>query len=434
MILEFKVENYLSFREEQILSFEPSSDKEYESQYCVQVKPGVKVLKLGLIYGANASGKTNLLLALEFLRKFILNQKKDKTEPTGTIPFQFDDSYSSKPSRFELSFYLNTIKYVYAVVLNEKRVIEENLIYYPGTQPALFFERWFDVEKAKSIIKFGGTVDLKSSEKKLIEGLTISNSSVFSAFSKANVEKSIFDDVFNWFSEDFMKMINPKTDLFGWTSARLEKDNLCKSFVLEVLQQADFNISAIDIDEQEIPVDDEIESKIASMDLPEHFKDEILHKKMLKTKDISFQHSTTLMEKNLPRNLESNGTIRFYGLGGVLNRLLSSNTFLCIDEIENSLHYDLVAHFVKIFLMNSTNSQILFSTHDINLLNEDFLRRDTVWFTEKNEFGATELYSLLDFKLHKNLSAYNAYKIGKLGAKPRLGEIIISGNGKEIQK
>ncbi|MDO9510333.1 MAG: ATP-binding protein [Bacteroidales bacterium] len=431
MILEFRVENFLSFREEQILSFEPSSDKEYESQYCVQVKEGVKVLKLGMIYGANASGKTNLLKSLEFLRRFILNQKKDKTEQTGSIPFHFDVLYSTKPSKFKLTFYLNQIKYVYSVVLSEKRVIEENLIYYPGIQPAVFFERWFNEEKEKSIIKFGGTIDLKSSDRKLIEGLTISNSSVFSAFAKANVEKSIFNDVFNWFSEDFMQMIHPSTDLFGWTSSRLEKDVLCKDFVLEVLQKADFNISAIDIDEEEIPIDEELESKISSLDMPEHMKKEILQKKLLKAKDISFQHTTKLMEKNLPRKLESNGTIRFYGLGGVLNKLLSSNTFLCIDEIENSLHYDLVAHFVKTFLMNSNNSQLLFSTHDINLLNEDFLRRDTVWFTDKNDFGASELYSLLDFKLHKNLSAYNAYTIGKLGAKPLLGEILLSEHGKE---
>ena len=431
MILEFKVENYLSFREEQVLSFDPSSDKEYESQYCVQVKEGVKVLKLGLIYGANASGKTNLLKSLEFLRKFVLRQKSDKTESTGVIPFQFDDSYIEKPSRFELTFYLNQIKYVYSVVLDDKRVIEENLVYYPGIQPAIFFERWFDEKKEKSVIKFGGTIDLKASDKKIIEGLTISNSSVFSAFSKANTEKSIFDDVFNWFSEDFMQMIHPKTDLFGWTSSRLEKDNLCRDFVLEVLQKADFNISSIDIDEEDIPIDEELESKISSMDMPEHLKEEILQKKMLKAKDISFQHTTRLMEKNLSRKLESNGTIRFYGLGGVLNKLLSSNTFLCIDEIENSLHYDLVAHFVKTFLMNSNNSQLLFSTHDINLLNEDFLRRDTVWFADKNEFGASELYSLLDFKLHKNLSAYNAYKIGKLGAKPELGELILSKHGEK---
>lgn len=383
MILEFKVENFLSFRKEQVLSFEPSSDKEYESQYCVDVKDGVKVLKIGLLYGANASGKTNLLKALEFLRKFVLIQRKDKTESTGIINFQFDDDYSSKPSRFYLSFYLNQTKYVYSIILDDKKILEETLIYYPGTQPATFFERKFDTEKEKSVIKFGGTVGLKLSERKLIEGLTISNSSVFSAYSKVNVGKSLFDDVFNWFKEGFMPMIHPATDLFGWTTSRVE----------------------------------------------EQLKKEILQKEMLKAKDISFQHKTKLMEKNLPRRLESNGTIRYYGLGGVLNKILTSNTFLCIDEIENSLHYDLVSHFIKTFLMNSVNSQLLFSTHDINLLNEDFLRRDTVWFVDKNEYGASELYSLLDFKLHKNLSPFNAYKIGKLGAKPELGGIILKNYG-----
>jgi len=431
MILEFKIENFLSFREEQILSFEPASFKEYEEQYCVEVKEGVQVLKLGLIYGANASGKTNLLKSLDFLRNFVLKQKKDKTEPTGTIPFQFDNSFISKPSKFYLSFYLNEIKYIYSVIIDEKKVIEENLIYYPGTQPAIFFKRQFNKETKKSIIKFGGTIDLKLSDKKIIEGITISNSSVFSAYSKANVEASLFDDVYNWFNSNFMQMIKPTTNLFGWTSSRIEKDDLCKNFVLDVLRKADFNISAIDIDEEEIPIDEELEIKISGMDMPENLKEEILQKKILKARDISFQHKTKLMEKNLPRNLESNGTIRYYGLGGALNKLLTAGTFLCIDEIENSLHYDLVSHFIKTFLMNSNNSQLLFSTHDINLLNEDFLRRDTVWFVEKNEYGASELYSLIDFKLHKNLSPYNAYKIGKLGAKPELGEILLKDYGKK---
>lgn len=430
MILEFRVTNFLSFREEQVLSFEASSDKEYESQYCVEVKEGVRILKLGFIYGANASGKTNLLKALDYLRKFILVQKKDKTESTGSIPFLLDESYKNEPSRFQLSFYLNDIKHIYTVVLDEKNVLEEKLIYYPGIQPAIFFERTYDSVKEKSVVKFGGTIDLKYSDKKIIEGLTISNSSVFSAFSKANVEKSQFNDIFNWFKESFMQIIQPSTDLFGWTSSRIEKDELCKNFVLEALQKADFNISSIEIEEEEILIDEEIENKIAKMQMPEHMKEEILQRKLLKTKDISFIHKTKLMEKVLPRRLESNGTMRYYGLGGVLNKLLSSNCFLSIDEIENSLHYELVSHFVKTFLMNSSNSQLLFSTHDINLLNEDFIRRDTIWFVDKNELGASELYSLLDFKLHKNLSPFNAYRIGKLGAKPNLGDIIISKNGK----
>lgn len=431
MILEFAVRNYLSFKDQQVLSFEASSDKSYESQYIVEVKKGVRILKLGLIYGANASGKTNMLKALDFLRRFVLFQKSDKTEQTGITPFLFDNSTTNEPSEFILTFYLNETKYIYSVLLDRFKVLEENLVYYPGTQPATFFERKFDFEKDKSVISFGKLLNLNSTDKKIIEGLTISNSSVFSAYSKANVEKSEFNVVFDWFKSSFMQIVRPNTDLFGWTSSRIEDDELCKDFVLEVLQKADFNISSIEIDEQEIDIDDEMENKISEMRIPVNVKNEIINKKKIKAKDISFLHKTKLMEKGLPRNLESNGTLRYYGLGGVLNRLLHDNTFLTLDEIENSLHYDLVAHFIKTFLMNSKNSQLLFSTHDINLLNEDFLRRDTVWFIDKNEYGFSELISLLDFKLHKNLSPFNAYKTGKLGAKPNLGEIIISEHGKK---
>lgn len=427
MILEFRVENFLSFRDEQMISFEPSADKEFESLYCAEVREGVKVLKLGILYGANASGKTNLLRAFDFLRKFVLEQKKDKTETTGIIKFQFDNENLLKPVKFQLSFYLNQVKYVYQMVLDDKIVLNESLIYYPGTQPALVFDRKFNEEKQKTTIKFGGTVDIKLADRKLIEGLTISNSSVFSAFARANVEKTVLDEVFNWFKESFMPMVLPTTNLIDLANSKVQNDDNFRNFVLEVLQKADFNISSIDIDNPE--TDSELESKITGLGIAETLKKESSKTIYGKTGDISFQHKTPLIEKNIPMRLESNGTLRYYGLGAILSRLLWSNTFLCVDEIENSLHNDLVAHFIKTFLINSSKSQLLFSTHDMNLLNQDFLRRDTVWFVDKNEFGASEVDSLLDFKLHKNLSPFNAYRIGKLGAKPELGEIILKQHG-----
>lgn len=434
MILELRIKNFLSFREEQILSFEASTDKDYESQYCIEVKEGVKLLKLGIIYGANASGKTNVLKALDFIRDFIINQKKDKSVQTGHIPFLFDEKSEHDSGEFLLSFYINKIKYIYTLVIDKRIVHHEKLVYYPSIQPAIFFERNFDTTKEKSIVTFGKTINLSISDKKVIEGLTINNSSVFSAFAKANVEKSAFDEIYNWFKDNFMKIVRPNTDLFGWTSSRVEKNEKCKDFVLEVLQKADFNISSIQIKEEEIAIDNELESKILDSNLPTELKEQVIQKGILKAKDISFIHKTELIEKTLPRFLESNGTIRYYGLGGILNKLLSNNSFLLIDELENSLHYELVSHFIKSFLLNSENSQLLFTTHDINLLNEDFLRRDSVWFVNKNKFGASEIYSLLDFKLHKNLSPFNAYKVGKLGAKPEFGDMILSKHDKNKQE
>lgn len=114
-------------------------------------------------------------------------------------------------------------------------------------------------------------------------------------------------------------------------------------------------------------------------------------------------------------SLESSGTIRYMGIAVLLNQLVNGNTFMSIDEIETSLHYELVAYFIKAFLANSEGtSQMLLTTHDINLLNENFIRRDVVWFTYKDSEGATDLTRLSTMGLRKTLSPYHAYMQGKL--------------------
>lgn len=122
---------------------------------------------------------------------------------------------------------------------------------------------------------------------------------------------------------------------------------------------------------------------------------------------------------------EINGTDRMYGLSALLFTLIKNNQTLLCDELENSLHYDLFTHIIKTFLVNSDRAQLIFSTHSLMLLDEDFIRRDMVYFANKNESGATEIYRAKDFGLHKEVSILNAYRAGKLGAKPQLGSIFI---------
>ena len=139
MILEFKIENFLSFKEKQTFSFEATSDKHLEDYYCVEVKPGVRILKMGIIYGANASGKTNLLKAFDVLRGMvysIYNNYRGKHDKTGFTTFKFDKEYDKKPGSFELIFFIGSVKYNYSVKLDEFKIYEEKLSYYPSTQPA----------------------------------------------------------------------------------------------------------------------------------------------------------------------------------------------------------------------------------------------------------------------------------------------------------
>ena len=138
--------------------------------------------------------------------------------------------------------------------------------------------------------------------------------------------------------------------------------------------------------------------------------------------ELMFIHHAGEKQYTLPEENESNGTIRLLGMAVILNFLLREKQFVAIDEVESSIHYELLSYFIKVFLANSNQtSQLLLTTHDINLLNEDFIRRDTIWFTDKDELGETKLVRLSSLGLHKNLSPYNAYRQGKLVKLPFVG-------------
>jgi AAA15 family ATPase/GTPase len=137
-------------------------------------------------------------------------------------------------------------------------------------------------------------------------------------------------------------------------------------------------------------------------------------------------HHTKDGDFSLLSETESAGTLSYLELLDQLYEMIHQNHIYLYDEIEKNIHYDLLIHYLSLFMMNSHASQLIFTTHDQLLLDEDFIRRDMVWFTDKSkETGGTELYSAADFGLHKNISLYNAYKVGKLGAKPELGSIFI---------
>ena len=149
---------------------------------------------------------------------------------------------------------------------------------------------------------------------------------------------------------------------------------------------------------------------------------------------IIFSHETLNGIGTLPEELESHGTLRFMGIAAIMKYLVQDNQFIIIDEIETSLHYELLSYFLRVYLANNTGtSQLLIATHDINLLNEDFVRRDTIWFTDKNEEAETELVRLSDLGLHKNISPYNAYRQGKLVKLPFTGAIYLDESTEDMQ-
>jgi len=426
MILEFKVKNYLSVKEEQALSFEATSDNTLEEHFIVK-KGKKRLLKMAIVFGANASGKTNILKALDFLRKVILNHPLVKTDTTNQMPFLLDDTSRNTPGVFNLSFFIDDTLYEYHLEINHLFITNEKLSYYPGIKPAVIFNRTHNDEKDIALIDYGTTFKLKASDKSLIQGNTIRNMSVLAAYSKLNIDFPELDRVYKYFFNNIAEIVIPNTNLTNWTSDRIEESEETKNFVLDFLNNADFNITGINVDYREEPISDKVRNDIINSPLPENQKQSLLTQEKLKYKTLSFTHKAeNNKEIEFPSEIESAGTNRFFGLGGVLQHILLNNKLLLIDEIDSSLHPELVIHFINTFLVNSKEAQLICTTHDINILSEqDNLRKDVIWFTEKGDDGSTELFSMADFKHRKDLSFINAYKAGKFGAKPKLGSIYL---------
>ncbi len=427
MIAEFKIRNFYSLRNEQTLSFIPTNDDTSRDIYTEEVADGVSLLKIGCIYGSNASGKTNILKALDFFSQFMVNDGLNKGDEIGVVPFLLDDVSDKERTQFEMSFYLNREKYKLNLVLDNKVIYEETLQVYSSVQPTLLYKRTYNPEKDATDIVFGGKVGLVKKSREAIEGNTFNKRTVIAAFGMSNVEKSRLNLVYDFFSQKIAPIMYPQSSLMGFTKRRItrDRDGRLKRFILHFLKASDFNISDIAIHEEEVSITPEMELVIKNTSaMPEKAKEEILKKGTLHSDEMFFVHHTSKGDKELDEELESRGTKRYMGLATILYDLLVHGVILPIDEIESSIHYELLSYFIKVFLVNSKRSgQLIISTHDINLLDEDYIRRDVIWFTDKNDCGETQLIRLSTLGLHKTLSVYNAYRQEKLVNLPFLDSI-----------
>lgn len=416
-------------RDEQTLSFIPTNDDTSRDIYTEEVADGVSLLKIGFIYGSNASGKTNILKALDFFSQFMVNDGLNKGDEIGVVPFLLDDVSDKERTQFEMSFYLNREKYKLNLVLDNKVIYEETLQVYSSVQPTLLYKRTYNPEKDATDIVFGGKVGLVKKSREAIEGNTFNKRTVIAAFGKSNVEKSRLNLVYDFFSQKIAPIMYPQSSLMSFTKRRItrDRDGRLKRFILHFLKASDFNISDIAIHEEEVSITPEMELVIKNTSaMPEKAKEEILKKGTLHSDEMFFVHHTSNGDKELDEELESRGTKRYMGLATILYDLLVHGVILPIDEIESSIHYELLSYFIKVFLVNSKRSgQLIISTHDINLLDEDYIRRDVIWFTDKNDCGETQLIRLSSLGLHKTLSVYNAYRQEKLVNLPFLDSIYI---------
>ncbi len=428
MIQELKITNFLSFKDEVTFSFEATKDTTFDEYHVVEVDKGVRLLRFALVYGANASGKTNLLSAFDFLRRFWFHKPSDVDEATKSVPFRLDKETPNQPSKLELKFYVGNIKHWYILELDEKRVYEEKLFFYKSAQPTMLFERkWKD---NLSVVSFNNVMIKVSKEAQTeITLKCLPNMSLFAAKNQVNVAIPEMDVVIEWMKKRILPAIDPLTPMQDYAEQKIIDDPTFKSYLLDFVHRADFNITNVSSDiKKKMISQKDLAYLLSNANISDDEKELLQRERSFESIETVFEHtvrnSRGKEEKyTMPDFVQSDGTIRTIGLEAGLYSAIKNEAFLHIDEIEASLHPDLVEFIIQNFLSVHNRSQLLVTTHYDSLLNtvDDLIRKDSVWFTEKDERGSTNLYSLVEFKgLGRISSLQKAYRNGVFGALPMI--------------
>ncbi|MCK4259778.1 MAG: ATP-binding protein [Halanaerobiales bacterium] len=414
MLLEFSVANFLSFKDPVTFSMIASNKKEYTDTHTFKFNDKISLLKSSVLYGANASGKSNLFAAMFAMKDLIKNSAKNMMaeESIGVEPFRLNTSTVNEPSSFEIIFIYKNIKYRYGFQVTTSEVVSEWLFYTPNIREVKLFER----EKTEySITKhFKESIGL--------EEKTRNNALFISVVAQFNGE--ISNKILNWFNRFNIINNNDKNNQ-RITNLLLKSNEKMKKTILQCLQIADLRIDNVEIVDNDIPseVVNTFElfkenNKKVHFEFPTNVTDVNFFYKKYNEYGEFVSHEKFDLDVN-----ESKGTKILYSLlGPILDTLLSGKVLL-IDELDSSLHPLLIFFIIKLFQSksNSKNAQLIFTTHDTNILSNKVFRRDQIWFTEKDHFGATDLYSLVEYKIRKDATFNKDYLLGKYGAIPFIG-------------
>ncbi|MBN2745907.1 MAG: ATP-binding protein [Bacteroidales bacterium] len=427
MLISFTVSNYRSIKDKLTLSFlSVKSYKELEDSI-IEVVNKANILKSLVIYGANASGKSNLLKALtgfiDFINSSSSNKLNDKIELYD--PFLLDRHSTEKPSEFEIEFFLKETRYTYSVTINHNNISEEGLWYYPKKQKVRVFERNNDVFDYGKVLK---------GEKKSIEARLLKNQLFLSK--AANENQEFLVDIYNYFSsiDDKYTMLSGYFDkvapatLLG-SALKEEGDEFLKNLE-NIVTALDTGIDSLIIKPAKtknfMGIFPEEANRFFSLD-SELLKDiPNLNFELFTRHKISNSEDANPAFIDFELNRESSGTRNMIILSMFLLDTFKKGSIMMVDELEKSLHPQIVRKLIELFHdaeINVNNAQLLFTTHDTSLLDNKLFRRDQIWFTEKDEYGATELFSLSSYDgIRKDTPFDKWYMSGRFGATPVVNE------------
>lgn len=422
MFLQFTVNNFLSIKEKATFSMLDSS-KEDKNSFSIR---DYNLLRTSVIYGANASGKTNILKAMSFMRTLVLNKYKiiQSTDILPYSPFRLNTSTKESSSSFEMVFFIDEKKYRYGFELDSTTIYSEWLFEDEKGKEAKLFYRDIDEEDYVNNQKFkeGYSFFDKSNKK-----INIAQNQLFLWVCDRLANSDISKSILKWFSN--FNMLDG-TDSNGYLNFTLRKmeDEEFKKEIVNLVKTADIGIENIDLQEDDIHFED-----VSKVPLPDFIKEEILKNggvksisintshKVFDDKNNFITHETFELEKD-----ESFGTKKFFKISAPVIDTLKNGKILLIDELDSSLHPILTKHLIKLFndeKINKNNAQLIFTTHDTNLLKPTIFKREQIWFTQKDKYGSTNLYSMLEIKGVRASDDFEKHYIqGKYGAVPYIGE------------
>jgi uncharacterized protein len=428
MLVEFSVANYRSILARQTLSMAASSYfKEFEDLNTFDVGMDEKVprlLRSTVLYGPNASGKSTLIQALAFMQDCVLHSQKNMQagDEINTTPFKLSAAARAEDSEFEVTFVEQGVRYEYGFRCNTERFTEEWLFAYPKGRSQKWFHRVFDVATKKDVYKFSSFFEGESL-RKIWQSQTRPNALYFSTAMQLNNEQ--LKPAFDWF-KNRLQVVDSATRLGpGYTVSRC-KDLKDKARVIEFMNAADLSIADLKLQESVFSLDDLPHS------MPKAIQDEVAREMVgKKLTQIQFIHSD--LDTGAPvvfeDHEESDGTRALFSFAGPWLDVTDNGLVMVADELDTSLHPLLVHHLVKLLHHGGTKAQLIFTTHDTTLLSQKLLRRDQVWFMEKDETRATRLYPLSDFSPRENEAVERGYLNGRYGGIPFLKELDFYGIG-----
>ena len=425
MLVEFSVANYLSFKDRVTLSLVASNDTEHEENtFLTPGRKPLRLLKSVGIYGANASGKSNLMKALRFANYFVRESAAE--QPGGKIavvPFKLDPETSSLPSEFEIVFIDGDQRYTYSFSADSRRVHKESLtaarLSGEVARERLLFER-----SPAGKYRFGSTW---RGDAEKVKRMTRGNALFLSVAAQFN--NPIAEPIVEWFGKKFTGIHeDPERGGERAMTATLaaEKPEFAE-LLADFLRVADPSIARVAL-EVRPAAQASLFADLPRSEAPERFAEGVDSDdvELIEVKTIHLRSDESEVRLDL-HGEGSDGTRRMFDLYGPLAYVWLRGALLCVDEIESKLHPLLTRSVVSIF-HRSEKSQLVFTTHDCGLLDADLFRRDQIWFTEKDSAGATHLYSLWDYKVRKDENYGKGYLAGRYGAIPFVGGFQFEGN------